>query len=101
MIASRSSFYPNTEYVMGWDVGSDGFKVVLSADVPAMVGRYLKRDVEKFLEDYGLSTDDIGCWICHPGGPKVIEAMESELRLLVVEDVATEAELAAVEKEFA
>jgi alkylresorcinol/alkylpyrone synthase len=81
VIASRSSFYPNTEYVMGWDVGSDGFKVVLSADVPAMVGRYLKRDVEKFLEDHGLSTDDIGCWICHPGGPKVLEAMETELRL--------------------
>ena len=81
VIASRSSFYPNTEYVMGWEVGSDGFKVVLSADVPAMVGRYLKRDVEKFLEDQGLSIDDIGCWICHPGGPKVLEAMETELQL--------------------
>lgn len=81
VLAARSSFYPNTEYVMGWEVGSDGFKVVLSADVPAMVGRYLKQDVDGFLTDHGLSTSDIDCWICHPGGPKVLEAMQTELDL--------------------
>ena len=66
---------------MGWEVGSDGFKVILSADVPEMVGRHLKKDVSTFLHDNGLSAADIGCWICHPGGPRVLDAMQSELEL--------------------
>jgi len=79
--STRSSFYPDTEEVMGWEVGSDGFKVVLSADVPVMVGRYLKQDVVAFLADHELTVDDVDCWICHPGGPKVLEAMQEELGL--------------------
>lgn len=79
--ATRSAFYPDTEHVMGWDVGSDGFRVVLSADVPNMVGLYLKDDVASFLNDYGMTGTDVDCWICHPGGPKVLEAMQSELEL--------------------
>ncbi|MGA7304421.1 MAG: 3-oxoacyl-[acyl-carrier-protein] synthase III C-terminal domain-containing protein [Rhodothermales bacterium] len=81
VIANKSAFYPDTEHVMGWEVGTDGFKVVLSADVPLMVSRYLKEGVVDFLAEHGLTTRDIDCWICHPGGPKVLEAMQRELDL--------------------
>lgn len=81
VVASRSSFYPDTERVMGWDVSERGFKIVLSAEVPEMVRRYLRRDVDAFLSEHGLARDDIAAWISHPGGPKVLEAMQEALEL--------------------
>ena len=46
-----------------------------------MVGRYVREDVDGFLADHGLTRADIGWWVCHPGGPKVIEAMQATLGL--------------------
>ena len=81
VVDSRSSFYPDTERVMGWDVSERGFKVVLSAEVPEMVRRHLGRDVDGFLAGHGLTRADIAVWISHPGGPKVLEAMQETLEL--------------------
>ena len=77
VVATRSVFYPDTEGVMGWNIGTDGFKIVLSAEVPDMVTRHLRGDVDRFLADQGLDYLDIATWIAHPGGPKVLEAMEA------------------------
>ena len=81
VVDSRSAFYPGTEEVMGWEVSERGFKVVLSAEVPEMVHRHLRRDVDAFLAEHGLERGDISVWISHPGGPKVLEAMEEALEL--------------------
>lgn len=78
--ATRSIFYPDSERVMGWDVRDGGFQVVLSADVPDYAAG-LRPDVEKFLADQGLSLADVGVFLCHPGGPKVLEAVERSLAL--------------------
>ncbi len=80
ILATRSIFYPNTEYVMGWDVGDGGFRVVLSSDVPTIAAG-LRPDVEKFLAENGLALADVGVFVCHPGGPKVLEAIEGSLAL--------------------
>jgi alkylresorcinol/alkylpyrone synthase len=74
-------FYPDTEEVMGWEISERGFRVVLSADVPLMVSRNLRGDVDAFLAEHGLGRHDIASWVCHPGGPKVLEAMETSLEL--------------------
>lgn len=79
--ATRSVFYPDTERVMGWDISERGFQIVLSADVPKMAEDHLAGDVDRFLADHGLGREDIATWICHPGGPKVLEAMQSALDL--------------------
>jgi alkylresorcinol/alkylpyrone synthase len=76
-----SSFYPDTERVMGWDVSDKGFKSVLSAEVPEMVRRPLRRDVAAFLDEHGLQRKDVAVWISHPGGPRVLEAMQEALEL--------------------
>jgi alkylresorcinol/alkylpyrone synthase len=81
VVASTSSFYYDTERVMGWDISEKGFQVVLSAEVPEMVRRHLRRDVDAFLAAQGLGREDITRWIAHPGGPKVLEAMQEELAL--------------------
>lgn len=79
--ASRSVFYPGTERVMGWEISERGFKVVLSAEVPEMAERHLREDVDRFLAEHDLERSDIRSWVCHPGGPRVLEAMERALEL--------------------
>jgi len=81
IIGSRSIFYPDSERVMGWDISESGFRVVLSAEVPAIVLDHVRRDVDAFLGAHGLGKKDIDCWISHPGGPKVLEAMQEALEL--------------------
>jgi len=81
VVATRSSFYPDTEWVMGWDIVDTGFKVVLSAKVPDITRAHIARDVDAFLSDHGLGRADIRHWIAHTGGPKVLEAFESALEL--------------------
>lgn len=81
VVATRSVFYPDTEEVMGWDISERGFGIVLSADVPKMARDHLSRDVDRFLADHGLGRRDVASWVCHPGGPKVLEAMEEALEL--------------------
>jgi len=71
----------NTEEVMGWGIGSDGFRIALSVDVATVTENYLGEDVRGFLADYGLSPQDVSTWVCRPGGPRVIEAVEAVLDL--------------------
>jgi len=79
VLASRSRLYPDTERAMGWDVGTTGLRIVLGVEVPDLVLSYVGDDVDGFLGDHGLSRADIEWWVCHPGGPKVLEAMQSAL----------------------
>ncbi len=81
IVAARSVFYPGTERVMGWDISERGFEVVLSADVSKMVASHLRHDVDAFLGEHGLRRGDIASWVCHPGGPRVLQAMEETLEL--------------------
>jgi alkylresorcinol/alkylpyrone synthase len=81
VLASRSSFYPNTERVMGWDITNTGFQIVLSSSVPEVVRGHIRADVDSFLSAHSLGLADIARWVCHPGGPKVLEAFEDCLEL--------------------
>ena len=81
VVDSRSRMYPDSEHVMGWDITGSGFRVVLDASVPDVVRKNLAHDVDGFLADHGLAREDITAWVCHPGGPKVLEAMEEVLEL--------------------
>lgn len=81
IIDAASRLYPGTEHVMGWRVGDHGFQVVLSPDVADVVAANLPRDVDGFLARHGLTRADITAWVCHPGGPKVLEAVERSLGL--------------------
>lgn len=83
VLATRSRLYPDTEDVMGWDIGSSGFRIKLSVEVATVAEKYLGEDVRNFLADYGLTTRDVSAWVCHPGGPKVIDAVENALDLPV------------------
>ena len=81
IVATKSIFYPNTEEVMGWDISEQGFRIVLSPDVPKVVEEHLRPDVDAFLEEQGLRRSDVASWIIHTGGPKVLEAVARALEL--------------------
>jgi alkylresorcinol/alkylpyrone synthase len=81
VLATRSRVLPATVDVMGWNVGSSGFQLVLSRDVPKMADEYLREEVDRFLADHDLSIADISTWICHPGGPKVLDSIENAIGL--------------------
>lgn len=81
IVDTRSVFYKDSERVMGWDISETGFKIVLSADVPVVAREKLRPDVDAFLAEHGLTPADISSWVCHPGGPKVLEAMQEALEL--------------------
>jgi alkylresorcinol/alkylpyrone synthase len=81
VVDTRSRFYPDTERVMGWDIGSSGFRIVLAASVAQVVEANLGEDVRGFLEDHDLKTADVQRWVAHPGGPKVLDAMNRALDL--------------------
>lgn len=96
VLGSRSRLYPDSERTMGFDVGHTGLRTVLDAQVPAIVGRYIGEDVDAFLADHGLTRDDIGWWVCHPGGPKVIDAVRDTLGLSDHDVALTRESLASI-----
>ena len=81
VLDTRSRLYPDSERTMGFDVTSGGLRIVLDAAVPQIVGRYIREDVDGFLASHDLTRADVEWWVCHPGGPKVIEALQEALEL--------------------
>ena len=81
VIATRSEVYPDSTDTLGWRLGADGFRIVLTAELGEVVERRLNGSVTAFLGEHGLTVDDIGSWICHPGGPKVLDAAQRALKL--------------------
>ncbi len=81
VVATRSVLFPDSEHFMGWEIKETGMQIVLSADVPEASRGPLSNEIARFLGDHDLTVGDIGRWVCHPGGPKVIEALEDGLGL--------------------
>lgn len=77
----ESIFFENTERMMGWDIKDTGFKLVLSGDVPKLVSDHLVPSLKSFLQVKKLGTKDIKFYISHPGGPKVLSAIEDSLEI--------------------
>jgi alkylresorcinol/alkylpyrone synthase len=81
VLASRSRLYPDSLDTMGWHVGASGFSLILDPKLPEIIERYLGEDVTAFLADHDLTLGDIGTWVSHPGGPKVLEPITAALGL--------------------
>ena len=81
ILGSRSVFYPGSEEIMGWDISEKGFRIVLSPKLPELIQQRLGADLDCFLDDFALDRGDIGNWVIHTGGPKILEAVERALGL--------------------
>lgn len=76
--ASAEHTWPNTLDIMGWTVDPAGFGVVLSRSLPRFLEQRLAAPVRRFMQAAGLATPKL---VCHPGGAKVLEAIETALEL--------------------
>ena len=76
-----SSVLPASRDEMGWAIGDHGFEMNLSAAVPGTVGMHLPATVAAGLTDAGLSLEAVDSWAVHPGGPRVLAAVEESLAL--------------------
>jgi alkylresorcinol/alkylpyrone synthase len=73
--------WPGSLDVMGWDVCDDGLKAIFSRDIPQLVTTELRDVALTFLERYGLTLRDVDRFLCHPGGAKVLDALETAFEL--------------------
>jgi alkylresorcinol/alkylpyrone synthase len=73
--------FPQSLDIMGWDVGDDGLKAIFSRDIPQLVRGEMRAATGIFLARHGLDLYDINRFICHPGGTKVIAALEEAFGL--------------------
>lgn len=81
VLGSRSAIYPDTLDELGWDIGGSGFRIVLSPSLADMVEVHLGRDVATLLAEHGLGLSDVGTWIAHTGGPRILESAARALDL--------------------
>lgn len=82
IIEARGEYtWPDSLDVMGWHVEDDGLGVQFSRDIPTLVRTQLRPVLDRFLAGQGLSLSDIDGFACHPGGVKVIAALEEAFGL--------------------
>ncbi len=73
--------WPDTLDVMGWSVDPVGFGVIFARSIPPFATKYVGPAVAGVLDRLGLTAADVGRFVCHPGGAKVVEAFETALAL--------------------
>lgn len=81
VFATGSAIFPNSEDAMSWRIGNHGFEMSLSARVPQLIRNHLKAWLEEWLTQQGFQLDAIKSWAVHPGGPRVLDAVELSLGL--------------------
>jgi alpha-pyrone synthase len=81
LVASGSTLVPGSEDVMTWKLGDQRFEMTLSTKVAGFIGENLRRWLQGWLGDQGLAIADVASWAIHPGGPKILDAVEDALGL--------------------
>lgn len=79
--ACGSKLIPNCREAMTWRIGNHGFSMTLSPELPQLIGENLPSWMAEWLGSYKLNVGQIGSWAVHPGGPRVLDAVQSSLEL--------------------
>ena len=79
--ATGSCLVPETADAMSWTIGDHGFAMTLSRRVPALIARNLRPWLSGWLESRGVRLEEVASWAVHPGGPRILEAVEETLGL--------------------
>jgi alkylresorcinol/alkylpyrone synthase len=81
ILACGECCWRDTEHIMGWDIKEDGFGIVLSPELPALMKKALAPALHDFLDRNGFALSDFNGFLFHPGGRKLLETMEEVLGL--------------------
>jgi alkylresorcinol/alkylpyrone synthase len=66
---------PSTSDYMTWDITDRGFRMTLSPEVPAVLGRHVGAVVNGLLDRNGYTASDVDAWAVHPGGPRILSTV--------------------------
>ena len=81
LLGTGSFVFPDSKDAMSWKIGDHGFEMTLSRNVPALISRHLRPWIESWLDRQDLSMAKVASWAVHPGGPRILEAVEDALEL--------------------
>lgn len=81
VVASASCLIPDAIEAMSWQIGDHGFDMLLASNVPDLIGHSLCPWLTSWLNSHGLTIDDVASWAVHPGGPRIVGAVEEALSL--------------------
>jgi alkylresorcinol/alkylpyrone synthase len=81
ILVSETYTFPDSLCAMGFDLKDSGFHILLSKDVPEMIGEKIEGLVDGFLSRHGQTRSDIKGWILHPGGSRLLGNVEKALSL--------------------
>ena len=79
--ATGSCLLPDSADAMTWTIGDRGFEMTLAKRVPGLIAANLRPWLEGWLARQGLTIDRVGSWAIHPGGPRILDAVEEALSL--------------------
>ena len=79
--AAAEQTWPDTLDIMGWSVDPQGFGVIFDRSIPPFALAHLAPAVDLMLQRQGIGRQQVDRYICHPGGAKVVEAIEGALML--------------------
>ncbi len=81
LAATGSRMIPDSLDDMTWKIGDHGFEMHLSARVPGLIASHLRPWIDDWLSEHGCSVDRMGSWAIHPGGPRILQAVQESLGL--------------------
>ncbi|UCC23968.1 MAG: type III polyketide synthase [Gemmatimonadales bacterium] len=79
--ASGTFLMPDSVNAMTWRIGDHGFRMTLSPQVPERIRQHLADWLGSWLAHHGFGLDDVASWAVHPGGPRILDAVEASLEL--------------------
>lgn len=81
VVANRSRILPDCDDFITWKIGDHGFSMTLSSLVPALIKEHLAPWLSRWLADFELSIADVASWAVHPGGARILDAVQESLQL--------------------
>lgn len=95
IVGGFTRLLPGSYDVMGWDVAQGGLKVRFAQSIPSLVQGELGSLIHDGLESHGLTAADVGAWVLHPGGAKVLAAYREGMG---IDDLSHEASWSVLRK---
>lgn len=81
VVATGSCLLPDSRDAMTWRIGDHGFEMRLTSDIPRHIEKHLRPWMSHWLDQQGLAIEDVTHWVIHPGGPRILLAVEQALSL--------------------
>lgn len=85
LAATGSCLIPDSLDDMSWRIGDHGFEMRLSASVPRLIEENLRPWIVDWLKSHDVRLEEVQSWAIHPGGPRILDAVESSLGLSAAE----------------